>query len=244
MDRKSSPTRSVERALDILECFLDKDEMILLEISEKTGLSCSTVLRILSALQEYDFVSRNPQNKTYRLGNKIAWLADRIPRESYDELKKTAYPFMVELNEKYNEDVHLFISQGNTKLCIESVDSSRELRQIITVGSRHDIVRGAAGKIILAFMNENDRRKILNDADRKPEYEQILRQGYAISRGEREEGLFGLAVPVVDAQGKLLATVSISGPSVRFENSTLDEKIQDMCRIGQEISEAWSKRTR
>ena len=59
MEKQNSPTRSVERALEILECFLDKEEMILLEIAERTGLSSSTALRILTALQEHDFVVKN-----------------------------------------------------------------------------------------------------------------------------------------------------------------------------------------
>ena len=100
MEKQNSPTRSVERALNILECFLHKKEMILLEIAERTGLSSSTVLRILCALQEHDFIVKNPQTKKYHLGSKIGWLADMIPSESYDELKKISYPFMTALNEK------------------------------------------------------------------------------------------------------------------------------------------------
>ena len=133
MEKQNSPTRSVERALDILECFLDKEEMILLEIAEKTGLSSSTALRILCALQEYGFVIKDPQTKKYHLGTKILWLADMVPTESYDELKKIAYPHMVKLNQQYNEDVRLFVQDGNSKLCIESVDSTRELRQVVKV---------------------------------------------------------------------------------------------------------------
>ena len=130
MEKQNSPTRSVERPRNILECFLHKKKMILLEIAERTGLSSSTVLRILCALQEHDFIVKNPQTKKYHLGSKIGWLADMIPSESYDELKKISYPFMAALNEKWNEDIHLFVPDGNSKLCIESVDSTRELRQV------------------------------------------------------------------------------------------------------------------
>lgn len=66
--------------------------MILLEIAERTGLSSSTALRILTALQEHDFVVKNPQNKRYHLGTKLVWLADMVPSKSYDELKRIAVP--------------------------------------------------------------------------------------------------------------------------------------------------------
>lgn len=244
MDRQSSPTRSVERALEILECFLDQDEMILLEISERTGLSGSTVLRILSALQEHDFVMKNPVDKTYRLGRKIQWLADRMPSENHDDLRKTAYPFLREMNEKYNEDVRLFVPQGNTKLCIENVESRRELRQVVQVGTRHDLVRGAAGKVILAYMNEAERKKIYPDESKWSVLETVRIKGYALSSGEREEGLFGLAVPILNPEGELVAAASMSGPTVRFENETLTEKITSMVRMGQRISEAWNRVSR
>lgn len=243
MEKRNSPTSSVERALEILECFLDKDEMILLEIAEKTGLSSSTVLRILAALQEYDFVVRNPQNKTYRLGAKIAWLADRIPCETYEDLKVSSYPYMAEMNEKYNEDVRLFVPSGRAKLCIESVDSRRELRQVVEVGSRHDLVRGAAGKIILAYMPEGDRQKLTEGRNSSVDYEEVREKGYALSVGEREEGLFGLAVPILSDEGRLIAAVSMSGPTARFANENLDEKIQSMVEMGKKISREWKMKT-
>lgn len=242
MERQSSPTRSVERALEILECFLDQDELILLEISERTGLSGSTVLRILSALQEHDFIIKNPINKSYRLGKKIQWLAERMPGENHDELRETAYPFMKEMNERYNEDVRLFVPQGNSKLCIESVESQRELRQVVQVGTRHDLVRGAAGKIILAYMSETERKKLIPDTRKWDTLDEVKNQGYALSNGEREEGLFGLAVPVFGENGELAAAASISGPTVRFNNENLEDKICSMVQMGKRITEAWGKK--
>ena len=236
MEKQNSPTRSVERALSILECFLDKKEMILLEIAERTGLSSSTALRILNALQEHDFVVKNPQTKKYHLGSKIGWLAEMIPSESYEDLKKIAYPFMVSLNEKWNEHIHLFVPDGHSKLCIETVDSTRELRQVIRVGSRHDILRGAAGKVILSYMTEEERKKVpgLPDPD-ETAYRKIREKGYALSMGEREEGLWGLASPILDKNGRLAAAISMSGAMNRFAGS-LEEKETEIVWVGREIS--------
>ena len=242
MERQNSPTRSVERALDILECFMDKDVMILLEIAEKTGLSSSTALRILQALTERDFIVKNTQDKTYRLGNKILWLAERMARESHEELRKTAYMYMLAMNEKYNEDVRLFVPDGHSKLCIESIESRRELRQVVLVGTRHDLIRGAAGKIMIAFMNDSDRRRLIEDESLFRMYDSVREAGYAVSNGEREEGLFGIAVPVTDAEGKLVAAISLSGPSVRFRDDDLKERIHAMTEMGKKISAAWQKR--
>ncbi len=214
MEKQNSPTRSVERALEILECFLDKEEMILLEIAERTGLSSSTALRILTALQEHDFVVKNPQNKRYHLGTKLVWLADMVPSKSYDELKRIAVPHMRVLNQKYNEDVRLFVPDGCSKLCVESVESERELRQVVKVGTRHDLQRG----------------------------DKIRESGVAISDGEREDGLFGIAVPILDRDGNLVAAISISGPTARFANDTLEEKKQAILEMGRRVSHDWQNR--
>ena len=239
MDQKNSPTRSVDRAIAILECFLEKDEMILLEIAERTGLSSSTALRILNALLEKDFIAKNNQMKTYRLGSKILWLAEHAKEDSYEELIHITLPSMIELNEKYNEDIRLFVPLGDSKLCIKSVDSRRELRQVIKEGSRHDLLRGAAGKVILTYMKESDRRRILTDGFDLSFIPEVLQQGYALSIGEREEGLCGISVPILDSNDHLCGAVSMSGPTVRFENSSLDEKIRDMVAMSQRIHKAW-----
>lgn len=242
-ERQNSPTRSVERALEILECFLDKEEMILLEIAEKTGLSSSTALRILCALQEHDFVVKNPQNKRYHLGSKLTWLAEKVPSKSYEELKRIASPHMRELNEKFNEDVRLFVPDGNSKLCVESVDSSRELRQVVKVGTRHDLQRGAAGKVILSYLTPLERKKLVGDLELDDKaFEEIRKKGIAISNGEREAGLFGIAVPIIDGKGEMLAAVSISGPTDRFANEGLEEKKSAILQTGQSISYDWQHR--
>ena len=242
MEKQSSPNRSVERALEILECFLEKDEMILLEIAEKTGLSSSTALRILCALQEHDFVVKNPQTKSYHLGSKILWLSERVPAESYEELKRIVYPHMLELNRSYNEDVRLFVPDGNSKLCIESVDSTRELRQVVKVGTRYDLVRGAAGKVILAHMAPKEREKLLGEETDESFWEKIRQQGYAVSNGEREEGLFGIAVPVLEEDGSLTAAISLSGPTARFEDANFEERRKAILRMGEAVSHDWQKR--
>ncbi|MCD8078143.1 MAG: hypothetical protein LUE63_07195, partial [Lachnospiraceae bacterium] len=140
------------------------------------------------------------------------------------------------------EDVRLFVPNGSAKLCIESVDSRRELRQVVEVGSRHDLVRGAAGKIILAYMPEGDRQK-LTEGKNSVDYAEVREKGYALSVGEREEGLFGLAVPILAEDGQLVAAVSMSGPTARFANENLDEKIRSMVEMGKNISREWKKRT-
>lgn len=234
---KNSPTRSVERALEILECFLDEKELTLSQISDKTNLSPSTVHRIIATLQSKHFIERDSDTKKIILGYKLNQLASKLPSETYEELKKIAYNHMFKLHEKYNENVRLFVMDGEYKMCIAVVESTRSLRQIIKIGERHLLIRGAAGKVFLAYMDTKHRNEIIKDTRLDDSvFEKVIEKGYALSVGEREEGLVGIASPIMDSQGNLVAVLSLSGPSVRFVNEEMSDKVNDTVKTALEIS--------
>jgi DNA-binding IclR family transcriptional regulator len=237
MENKNLPTRSVERALQILDCFLIEDNLTLNEISEKTKLSLSTVYRITQTLQNKDFIDRDDKSKKFSIGNKINKLANSVAKDQNIELRKMAYPYMSELNNKYNENIRLYIPDGSYKLCIEVIESTRDFRAIIKVGERHTIIRGAAGKIFLAYMDRDSRTNIIQGTNITDEaLDRIMLNGHALSLGEREEGLVGIAAPIFRGDGKIIASLSISGPAARFINEEMSDKINDVSRYCEEIS--------
>jgi DNA-binding IclR family transcriptional regulator len=237
MEGKNSPTRSVDRALEILECFLEHKELTLTQISERTNLSPSTTHRIISTLQSKHFVEKDTDSKKFFLGSKISQLSTKLPSDTYEGLKKVSYGYMLKLNEKYNENIRLFILDGEYKLCIAVVESTHSLRQIIKLGEKHLLIRGAAGKVFLAYMDEHNRNEIIkNTRLNNSVFEKIIEKGYALSVGEREEGLVGIASPIMDSYGKLVGVVSLSGPSVRFINEEMTDKINDTIKMANDIS--------
>lgn len=236
MENKNSPTRSVERALEILECFLDNDQLTLLEISEKTNLPQSTVHRLILALKSKHFIERDVDTKKYFLGSKLNQLSNKFSGNN-EYLKKIAYNHLLRLNEKYNENVRLFVQEGEYKLCIEAVESTRSLRQVIKVGDKHLLLKGAAGRVLLAYMDEDKMKEILKDDDSVYEsFAKVRENGYALSIGEREEGLVGIAAPIKNEEGKVVAALSLSGPSIRFINDEMTDKIKDTIKIANDIS--------
>ena len=244
MTEKQSKTRSVDRALDILESFLyGKESMTLAEIAHITDLSASTVYRIVGALQKKGFLEKDEVNKSYRLGFKISQLAQTAHEKLEINIKTISKPFMIELLKKYNEDVRLFVEEGSNKLCIESFESTRSLRHIMEVGDKHTLLKGAAGKVILSYMAPDRCEKIIQGTQIT---EQVLKnikdKGYALSIGEKEEGIVGIAAPIVNEKNELIAALSLSGPSVRFVNEEIDEKIIDTISTAKKISAAYAAR--
>ncbi|MBS7528685.1 IclR family transcriptional regulator [Fusibacter paucivorans] len=238
---QQSKTRSIDRALEILECFLNgKESLTLAELSQLANLSATTVLRILGALQAKGFVEKDEATKTYQLGFKISQLSKVANQSNEMVLKTISQPFMQDLLDKYNEDIRLFVEQGASKLCIMSLESTRSLRHIVHVGERHELIRGATGKVVLAHIKPEKCDLLIKGTDIDLEtLESIREKGYAVSYGERDEGIIGIAAPILNAVDELVAVLSLSGPAIRFDNGALNEKIEDTVKKAKEISEAY-----
>lgn len=239
MTEKKSTTRSIERSLDILECFLDnKHGLSLMEIAEKSDLSPSTAHRILNSLLSRHFLERNSENKKFFLGSKIARLGN-ISLSSIDEnFKEISKIFMIELRDKYNENASLYVLEGESKLCIERVQSSRALRQIINIGERMSIDKGSVGRVFLAYMDDEKLKSFIEKHDNidLENVRKVKDKGFTFSNGEREEGLVGIAAPIFNIKGKMIAVLSLSGPSIRFLNEDLTDKINDTINTAKKIS--------
>lgn len=242
MSEQQSSTRSIDRALEILECFLKGDgRFTLVELSQHTGLAATTVLRILGALIAKGFIEKDELTKSYTLGYKVSQLSKVANHSNETVLKDVSEPFMSELLDKYNEDVRLFVEDGPNKLCIMSLESTRSLRHIMKVGDRHELIKGAAGKIILCHMDPQKRKPLLIDSNIDDDLlEMIKAKGYAVSIGEKEEGIVGIAAPILDWNNRLIACLSLSGPSIRFVNEEIEDKIKDTVTIAKRISDAYS----
>ena len=236
---KESPVRSIERALDILDCFAPgRLELSLTEIAKRIDLAMSTASRIVATLENRNYLVRNNETQRYSLGSRITQIG--ALGLSNMELRKVALPFMRELNAIYNEGVSLYVIQGDERICVERVESTLPLRRVINVGDRHPLTRGAAGRVLLAYLPE-DRRKALLARDEfttEEALKELRHGGYTVSLGEREEGVTSIAAPVQDAGCEVVAALAMSGPSVRFAGSGFSDKIAKVKRTAELISEA------
>jgi IclR family transcriptional regulator, KDG regulon repressor len=236
---KDTPVRAIERALDILDCFEPgKLELTLTDIAARIGLSMSTTSRIAATLEKRSFLSRNPDTQRYSLGSRIAQIG--ALGLSNMELRRVALPFMRDLNAMYNEGVSLYVIHEDERICVERVESTLPLRRVVNVGDRHPLTRGAAGRVLLAYLPKEKRESILSkDAFTTEEaLEELRHSGYTVSLGEREDGVSSIAAPIEDARCEVVAALSMSGPSVRFEGSGFSDKIARVKKTAELISKA------
>ncbi|KPK89674.1 MAG: hypothetical protein AMJ94_11550 [Deltaproteobacteria bacterium SM23_61] len=228
--------KSIKTSLAILNSF-SKDTPLLgvTEVSKKLGLSKSTVSRILSTLEQGRLVAKIPDNQKYCLGSKVLELANIFL--SGIEWRTHATPYLKELRNKTDETVMVFVMDGDHRVCLEKFEGSHELRPMLNIGGRYPLHAGSAGKLLLAFLPEDERKKILARTGlprftsstitgaKALEKELLLirKRGYAISHQERMNFLSSVSVPIRDHSGKVIAAICIDGPTVRFTAEKVKE---------------------
>jgi IclR family transcriptional regulator, KDG regulon repressor len=226
--RAEYTVESVDRALQILDSIADQGGPIgVTAISNKVGLHPTTVFRLLDTLVRRGHLQRSPSNGHVALGLKCVELGACFLKGL--ELRHVALPFLRGLDKRTGEAVHLTICDGEAAVYIEKLESPKTLSVQSRVGYCVPLYCTAVGKIFLAFMEGEFRRNALahmkllrctaNTHRSKPsllaDLKQIRRLGYALDRGEYEDGVHCLAAPIWNHNNQLLAAVSLTLPAVR-----------------------------
>ncbi|MCR4419242.1 MAG: IclR family transcriptional regulator [Clostridia bacterium] len=223
----------MERAAEVLLC-LGQQESTLSELSRQTGLSKATLFRLLLSLERKGFVERFGEAGRYGLGPALRALVSGALGQG-QSLAQAAAPAMRRLGELTGETITLYVRQGTSRTCIAELVSPEPLRYSVGVGVSVPLHAGSPGKLLLAYLPSDERRRILdslglapltnrtitNRAALEQELDTIRSRGWAVSFGERIEGVSSLSVPVRDLGGRVVAALSILGPYTRLGRDKL-----------------------
>jgi len=243
--------KSVEKALSIIGSFsMDKPEISVGEFVEKLSMPKVSVYRFLRVLSKKGFINQNKHTKKYRLGLKLFEFGS-IVLKNFD-FREVAFPLITELSKQSAETVHLGVLDAKQVVSIESVESNQALRISMPIGKRVYLHSTGVGKAILAFLNDEQIREVVHqkglpgftentitDFDRLMKEVQIIRdRGYAIDNEENESGVRCVATPVLDPHQRFVASVSVSGPSVRISHERIPELSLMVIETSNKITEA------
>ena len=227
--RKQPSIQSINRAVSILRCFADKQELGLTEISNMLGLHKSTTAGIVNTLKDEALLVQNRENGKLRLGIELFCLAVNAKME----LSELVMPYLDHLLKETEETVNLAVRDGVHIVYIEKKESPHSMRICTSVGKRLPLYCTAIGKAILAFMDETERELVLDELTFYPFTEKtitdkrmlleildiIRTEGAAYDFEELENGLVCIAAPIFNKYGQPIAAVSVSGPSIRMGKS-------------------------
>ncbi len=220
----------LERTFSILDTFDEQHpEWSTTEIARALGLPIPTVHRILAALRRHGYVSQHEETKRFRLGIAALQLGDRA-REVVD-LRSVALPALRRLSHETGETALLTVlTPGRDHaVCLERVETPQPLRLSVQPGRQLPLHAGASQKALLAFMRTEEAERVLaRDLEHlchatisdpgllREELTKIRTRGWASSFEETNLGVWGVAVPVVNARDEAVCAVGIAGPSPRL----------------------------
>ncbi|WP_455288246.1 IclR family transcriptional regulator [Cupriavidus necator] len=199
----SSGVAVLDRAFAILGAFSPtEDRLTLTELSRRTNLYKSTVLRLLTALEHGEFI-RKLDDGQYAIGPQPLRLA-AIYQRSF-RVGPVIEHLLEQLSRELGETSSLYVRQGDKRLVLYRVEPARTVRVSIGVGDEFPIDRGASGKVLLAFTETHDQR-----------WSEVRDRLWAVSYGERDAETAAASVPVFGATGEFVGALTLSGPKSRL----------------------------
>ena len=244
---KTSST--LTNAVQLMDCFT-KDEPFLgvREAARMTGISSSTTGRVFASLKELGLLIQDMETRQYTLAGKVlAWA--EVYTATLD-VRRVALPYIYDLQRITGETISLYILEGKERVCVERLESEQNVRMVARVGRYLPLHAGSAGKLFLAYMPKDQQNEVLETEERKAftpmtitdrdqlleECRLILERGYAISHGEWISDASGVAAPIFNQRGQMIAAMTISGPSHRFTSDKVDKFSRNCIRSGLYIS--------
>lgn len=228
--------QSVGRLLDIIEVMAESGEPVRInEIADKLEMSSSTVYRFLYTLVDRGYVKKDDENSKYYLTLKLKYYADMLSDNT--SISAIVRPFLKSLAEKSGETASLVIKEDNMAVYIDKFDGpNRIIGNLQRIGKRAPLYCTGVGKLFLADMNEEECNETLNlvqpfekltpftIVDQKDillELDRVRQEKISYDNEECEVGAKCIAAPIRDYSKRVVAAISISGPTTRMTDENL-----------------------
>jgi len=225
----STSVKTVDRLVRIIDSFSSSRlSWTLTELSEHLGLPKSTLHRFLCSLEAHGILRQDEESKQWRLGYRLFVWGNLAERST--ALRDVARPVMRDLVAQTGETALLTVYHAREVVCVEKVESSHSVRLALDVGSRRPPHAGASSKVLMAYLPDEEVERVIKEqglarlcantiterGDLHAELALIREREYAQSVEETDVGAWGVATPIRDWDGEVVAAVGVAGPSSRF----------------------------
>jgi DNA-binding IclR family transcriptional regulator len=239
----------IDRAVALLdELAADSRAMSLAALSMGSGLSKTTVRRVLTSLEQHGFCERTPTGE-YRLGLRLFALGTLV-RERLD-LRERSRPALEWLAEKTHLTVFLCIRDADRAICIDRVDGRFAHTLALRLGGTQPLHAGASPLVLLSYTSDEDVERYLAKAGGLEKFTArtltsraavrravlVCRdQGFVLSNEDVTDGVAGIGAPVFDHGGAVVAAVSLSGLTPHVLSANESRLIEDVRTAATRIS--------
>ena len=244
-DHSQKTITSVEKSFDILEVLSDLEPAGVSEIADRLGMSTSTTFVHLNTLLQSGYLVKD--GTTYRRSLKFLkaggvvrqrYSATQILNSKVDELASITGEIAGTAVEERGKRVILYRNAGEMAAGDE-----------IPIGEHNHMHWTSLGKSLLAHLPPDRKHEIIErhglprGTDRtfttwnelKMELRRIRRQGYAVDDEEHLRGVRGVAVPILNTEQNVIASIGVTGPRNRFQSSYLADLLDTLNYVRNEI---------
>lgn len=239
---------SVTSAIKLLKAFSEAEtEIGISSLAKRLGVAKSTVHRLAVTLVAEGLLEQDAATGKYRLGTALFRLGALVRQRM--NVSNEGRPYLFELRERTNESVHLAILDGTDIMYVYNMESTQAIRMRSDIGVRKPAYCTAEGLAILAFkppevveavirqgLEPRTPQTITTAAGLHKELEAIRQRGCAIEDEEGELGMRGIAAPIRDDAGEVVAAVGIAGPVTRLSKKTIAAFVPHVIEIAEAIS--------
>ncbi|HST85647.1 MAG TPA: IclR family transcriptional regulator [Kineosporiaceae bacterium] len=219
--------QSVDRALAVLDLLAQRGEVGVTELAAELGVHKSTAFRLVTALERRQLVEQVGDRGKYRLGLGILRLAAATTGRL--EVTREGQAVCERLARELGETVNVAILDEGSAVNVLQEFGNAAVGSRNWIGRRTALHATSSGKVLLAFADETLRKSVLSEplerhtprtvtdpAELRRQLDDAVRLGWAATNEELEVGLTAIAAPIRDGSGKVVAAVSVSGPSYRL----------------------------
>lgn len=243
MERVRFGSQTLLRGLDVVEVVAE-GEIPLAALAERLGLTRSTVHRLASTLVERRYLTFAPR-RGYGLGPKLIELGFMV-RDKLD-LPALAAPYLEKLAKESSDTAQLGILDRGRVLNLDKVPGARRVSINARVGEAQPLTTTGLGKALLLDHDETNWKRLYagekGEGSNRPSLKAWLEgmrrhagNGYAIDDAESEAHIRSLGAPVRNAEGQIVAAISLSGACADMSDARLRTLSKEVLATAQRIS--------
>ncbi|WP_440092264.1 IclR family transcriptional regulator [Pseudomonas syringae] len=224
IERAEVGVGAVSRLFAVLRCLGECDEggERVTQLAQRVGLSQPTTHRLLRSLMGEGMVEQDLLSKRYRLSIEFFALAARAGNTG--NLRDVVRPSLLRLSASLGDSLFLLARSGFDAICLDRSEGPYPIRTFTgDIGGRVALGVGQGSLAILAFLPEDERETVIaynlprlkdfhlyDEVFLRSEVENVRRLGYAGRNTGALPGMAGLAVPILDRNGRAVAALSVA----------------------------------
>ncbi|MGP9497415.1 Transcriptional regulator, IclR family [Halomonas citrativorans] len=233
---------ALEKGLDILELLAQSSQPLSTQaIAEQIGRKTNEMYRMLMVLRDRGYVSMDDSGSRYQLTLKIFEMAHRFPPTK--RLVQAALPRMEELCHEISQSCHLSVARPGHLLVVAQYENPDKMGFGLRLGAKIDICGSGSGAVMLAFLDEPRRARVLAASDATVEevvrtralFDPIRQQGYHIGPSPQVQGLTNISFPVFGVHEVIEAVITI--PYLTLIPEAMHREVPSIDRCREQLGE-------